>query len=739
MVNLKKLTPAFISVAVTLLVCWGYFLDPRFLHVLELKSYDLRLQARGELPVSGKVAVVAVDEQSLEKIGRWPWSRAVMADLVRRIDSCSPQAVGFDISFFDPQESPARKELVHLAKSARKLGLLPNSSLKTYIRKRLRSASPDLALSRALSGAGSPHVLGYYFNLDPEAQGGRNTLKSAAQYPVQKVVGGDKEVRLEIPRGYKARTNIPVLAKAADKQAYFNVIPDNDGTIRRYQLAITHDQKSFAPLAAALAQRANPGTIPSIMISSAGMMGVDVGDVFVPTDERGRMLLNFRGPAGTIPTYPAWEVMRGEFQKSRLKDKYVLIGVTAPGVYDLRVTPAGVAYPGLEIQATALDQILSRDFISRPNWAPLFDLGAIIGLSLFCALFLWRMHPVFSLLVFAGAGTGYVVGNYYLLAAGRYWVSLVYPLLGFICNYLALTVYRFVFADRQKRKIRKAFSKYLDPHVVQQVVADPDRLRLGGDKQLLTVLFSDIRGFTSISEELDPEQLVRLLNAFLTRMTRIITGRRGLLDKYIGDALMAVYGAPLYYEEHAQEACTSALFMVRELQEFNREWATVLNKPLDIGVGINTGDMVAGNMGSEDRFDYTVMGDNVNLASRLEGLNKEYQTRIIVSESTRERAGERFWFRSLDLVRVKGKDRAVAIFELLAEKEENCPLDYLKEYERMIELYRGGEFEGSRQICSELRERYPGDKVLEIYFRRLEELVAYPPQEWTGVYIFTSK
>jgi adenylate cyclase len=737
--RLKRLAPALITLSITLLIFWAYFLNPEFLHVLELKTYDLRLKARGRLPVSGEAAVIAVDEKSLEEIGRWPWSRSVMADLVRDIDACAPRAVGFDISFFDPQKTKAREELVLLARNAKKLGLLPNPELVTYLKKRLEASSPDVDLARALAGSDVPHVLGYYFNLHPDAKSGENTLKNAAAYPVQKVIGRVREVTPSVPVGYKARTNIPLLSRAAHAQAFFNVIPDVDGTIRRYNLVLEHGGKYYAPLAAAVAGFSDTTRVASIEMSPAGIMGVNVGKYHVPADEQGRMLVDFRGPAGTIPTVPAWKVLKEDFSPSSLKGKYVLVGVSAPGVFDLRVTPVGVAYPGLEIQATVLDQILNGDYIARPNWAPLFDLAAVSCMGLLALLFLWRLNPVLSLAGFVAAGTGYVLGNYGLFASGRYWLSLVYPLLALICNYLALTVYRFMFADRQKRRIRKAFSKYLDPGVVEQVVANPHRLCLGGEKQNLSVLFSDIRGFTSISEELAPEHLVRLLNAYLTRMTRIITGSRGLVDKYIGDAVMAVFGAPLHYPEHAKRACRSALDMQSELSRFNREWSSVLGRDLDIGVGINTGEMVAGNMGSEDRFDYTVMGDHVNLASRLEGLNKQYGTRIIVSEYTREQAGEDFLFRSLDLVRVKGRERPVAIFELLGEAAQKPSWDYLDEYEEMIARYRSGEFVSARDMCSELVRNHPRDRVLGVYRERLEHLIASPPREWTGVYSFTIK
>jgi adenylate cyclase len=406
-----------------------------------------------------------------------------------------------------------------------------------------------------------------------------------------------------------------------------------------------------------------------------------------------------------------------------------------------------VAYPGLEVQATALDNILQQDFIRKPGWAPLFDLTAIIGLGLICLVFLWRMNPVGSVFGFVILFAGYLVVNQYFFVQRLYWLNLIYPLTTFLTCYLGLNVYRFIFADKQKRQIRQAFSKYLDPNVVEDVVDDPEKLRLGGVKQDLTVLFSDIRGFTSISERLSPEALVRLLNDYLTEMTGIVMARRGLLDKYIGDAVMAVFGAPRHYPDHARMGCLVALEMIERLEKLNDKWMvqdwgkTGPPPPLKIGVGVNTGPMVAGNMGSRDRFDYTVMGDNVNLGSRLEGLNKVYKTQIIISQSTLDQLGDGFWVRCLDRVRVKGKGDPVAIYELLGKKVEKvaCPLGYLAEYEEARRLYEQGHFLEADRTFAVLQKAAPQDPVISLYRTRLGQLMSDPPETWDGVYTFTTK
>ena len=741
----NKFSPFLITAVICFLTCFFYLNRIEFLDLLELKAYDLRLKARGKIETSKQVAIVAIDEQSLERIGRWPWTRSKMAELVEKIAQFGPKVVGYDISFFDPEKTAAQKELVLLAKKARDLNLLPNPKLRQYIKERLIKTNPDLTLALTLQKAASPQILGYYFNLDPQSvknatsSNNHSTLPEAACYLAQKFVGQSKEVNLSVPVGYKVRHNIPLLAKVAAAEAYFNVIPDTDGVIRRYNLAIKYGEKYYQPLAAAMISLTNRSKIPTLVLSSAGLMGVEIGDFFVPTDEQGRMLVNYRGPEKSITHIPAWKFFTSQVQEQEVKNKWILIGVTAPAVYDLRVTPYGVAYPGAEIQATALDTMLRGDFLLRPNWAPLFDLGAIVLLGLISLFFLWRAGAFWTLIGFSGTAMLYLGLNFYLFKIGRYWLNVVYPLLGFGLNYLSLNVYRFIFADRQKRQIRQAFSKYLDPNVVEQVVSNPDKLKLGGEKLELSVLFSDIRGFTSISEKLKPEQLVSLLNEYLTEMTGIVLENKGLLDKYIGDAVMAVFGAPLHNDRHAYDACNAALEMMSRLKKLNEQWKERGIPVLDIGIGINTGEMVAGNMGSVERFDYTVMGDNVNLASRLEGLNKAYGTNIIISEYTKNKVENEFWFRSLDLVRVKGKKKAVEIFELLGSRKETCPIPYMEEYNLFMKHYRLGEFKKAKDIVDKILEKHEQDKVVQLYRQRLDLLLENPPAHWDGVYTFTTK
>jgi adenylate cyclase len=321
-------------------------------------------------------------------------------------------------------------------------------------------------------------------------------------------------------------------------------------------------------------------------------------------------------------------------------------------------------------------------------------------------------------------------------------VNQTYPLFNLALTYLAITGYRYMTEEREKKKVRGAFQFFLNASVIEQMLKDPEKLKLGGEKKDLTVLFSDIRGFTAISKNMTPENLVKFLNEYLTKMTDIIFKYDGLLDKYMGDAIMAIWGAPLDQPDHPFRACTTALEMVDELHVLQKKWAAEGMPPLNIGIGINAGPMVVGNMGSEKRFDYTVMGDSVNLGSRLEGLNKAYKTNIIISEMIYERVRQEFLGRELDLVRVVGRDQPVRIYELISLRAKARPEDttLAEEFQRALGEYRKWNWETARKNFESILERYPGDGPAKVYAERCQALEKTPPPEdWDGVYTMTTK
>jgi adenylate cyclase len=465
----------------------------------------------------------------------------------------------------------------------------------------------------------------------------------------------------------KAKMVLPTLyrfSSVAESLAHINMIPDDDGTLRWEMLAIDYQGDYYAPIGLQAVRLYRGLSIQDLALDYKG--GVSLGDISIPTDEHGRMLINYRGPNGTFPTYPISDILDRTTPAGTFKDKIVLIGATAIGIYDLRVTPFSNNMPGIEKHASVVDNILHQDFlyhteVSVPILIVLFAmvlgfsiprLGAKAGAALFLALF-----------------AGYLGFVYYLFVAKGIWFNLVYPASALFFGYTSQTAYRFFMEERRARDIRKMFSSYVSKRIVDELIRDPSKAKLGGDRKEITVLFSDIRGFTTFSEKHQPEEVVSLLNEYLGAMTEIVFEHEGTLDKFVGDAIMALWGAPIGQPDHAERAVRCALAMIAKLKQLQKKWASEGRYVIDIGIGINTGDMVVGNMGAEGKkMDYTVIGDNVNLGARLEGLTRKYNNHIIISEYTYQKVKDIVEAKELDSVTVKGKENPVVVYDLVGVK-----------------------------------------------------------------------
>jgi adenylate cyclase len=375
---------------------------------------------------------------------------------------------------------------------------------------------------------------------------------------------------------------------------------------------------------------------PPLVLNTAeyGVDSIQIGKLQVPTDEQGRLLINFRGPQKTFPHYSFSDVLNGLAPAGAFKDKIVLVGATAIGIYDVRVTPFSGTFPGVEIHANIIDNILRNDPIGRPDWVTAVDVIAILLCGIGLSLAISRIRPLFGTLVTIGMIVLYALASEYVFVHAKIWLTSIYPGMTMVFVFFGVTTFRYMTEEKKKREIKEAFSHYVAPSLVNNILLDPTKLVLGGEERRLSVLFSDIRGFTTISEALKPQELVKLMNDYLTPMTDVILANDGTVDKYMGDAIMAFWGAPVWQEDHQVRACRAALAMMDKLKELQVGWEQRGIPRIDIGIGISTGKLTVGNMGSATRFDYTVMGDSVNLGSRLEGLNKEYGTHIIVPKYT---------------------------------------------------------------------------------------------------------
>jgi adenylate cyclase len=727
----QRFTPFRIALLLGLVLSVLRFNGCHYLELIDVRAVDYRFLQRGVRPASPDVVIVAIDDASLERLGRWPWSRAVVAQLVDRLVAADAAVIGFDIV---QSEATAQTDVELLRE--RVAGV--DDRTWTAIRQALSSgAAEDQKLVDAVRKSDRT-VLGYFFDFSGQASD-PDAVRVSTYNVVQNL--GKQTGEARIPRAPTARPNLPALTEAGREVGYFNFLPDADGSYRRVPLAIRFGSHIAVPLSLAMLRVYNAENTLAIRIADFGVESVHVGAVSVPVAEDGEMLINYRGPGKTFQHVRAADVLDGSVPPETFRGKLVLVGVTATALADVRVTPFDGICPGVEIHANLLDNILRRDFIIQPRWIVLVELAAILASVLILGVVLHYARGLSGAAVAVLLIAAYLVGSQWLFVSFGMPLGLVYPLLAIGLTYSVISVQHYVVEEGEKRKIRDAFGLYLSPHLARLVSERPDMLALGGEKRELTVLFSDIRGFTTMSEQLDPEALVELLNEYFGRMTDVIFSQDGTLDKYIGDAIMAVWGAPVPQSDHALRACRAALGMVSGLAQLVAEWQRRGLPELDIGIGINTGPMVVGNMGSARRLSYTVIGDNVNLGSRLEGLNKMYGSHVIASEATLQAARGALVARELDLVRVKGKRLPVRIYEILGTIDERERWGgLLHGFNTGLAAYREQRWDDAMFAFAAVLEKHPDDGPAQLYIERCRDMLAAPPEpDWDGVTIMETK
>ena len=665
----------------------------QLLDVLEFRTYDMRMRSEGIRIPAGDVTIAAIDEKSLAAIGRWPWSRRTQAELIDKLDALGARVIALDIFF---PESENSKLLAHIGRLEAEQGTADKSSPYESIK---RALATDSTLARAITNSGKV-ILSIVLLSEEEARGrpaaeAAYTLDQVKDQAIRGILdSGDGSLDFDMPRTFGVLANLPEIQAGAKYAGHINSTPDSDGTVRRASLVMRH-KGHFFPSADVQTARAYLGVDDLFLHTTHyGITGLAIGSRIIKTDERGRALIHYHGPEKTIPTISISDINAGVVDPVFIKDKIVIIGPTAKGIGDVAVTPYGTVFPGVEIRANTIQNLIDNDFINRPDWVTLVDALVMLGVGLFLS---WLLPKIG---MWQGAALALAFLVIHTLAAvilfrvpwlNMLWLNIVYPSVLILLLFVSSTIAKYVSAETGKRQIKTAFQHYVPTAVVNEITDNIDRLRLGGDKRELTVVFSDIRGFTSVSQSLAPEDLVRLLNVYLTQMTAKVFDHDGLLDKYIGDAIMAVYGAPIHRNDHAVLACRTALDMLDALDELQATWKTEGLPILNIGIGINTGPMVVGNMGSENRFDYTVIGDAVNLGSRIEGLNKTYGTRILISEFTYEQVRDEFpHVREIDITRVRGRTTPVRIYELMRATEYSS-MEWVAEYQEAYKLVRKNE------------------------------------------------
>ncbi|EIJ43022.1 putative transmembrane sensor domain protein [Beggiatoa alba B18LD] len=706
---------------------------------LELMSYDARLRMTMSHQKIDEIVIVDLDEKSLREVGRWPWKRVIVSELIKQLfDKYEIKLLGVDIVFAEPDESSGLPVMEQLATN--ELKDIP--AFKTA----LESLKPRLDYDQLLADGLNFRrvILGYSF--DYRAETTQVGLLPPPVFNQQATAEAQQHFGIHLLEASGFVANLPLFQDNVISAGHFNVIPDSDGIVRRVPMLNAYKGELYESLSLAMARVLL--TEPFVefgTVESGGYHSVEfirLGKTKIPVDSSLRTLVPFRGEQGMFPYISAVDVLTGKADPALLKDKIVFLGTTAQGLLDLRPTPVANVYPGVEIHATLLAGILEGKIMQDPAYADAME----IVLLLFIGLVMILILPIFNPLV-AMLGTVLVIMfMFWLNIRILEELHLIFPLASALLLMLSLFLfnmsYGYLVETRRKKQLAHRFGEYVPPALVDEMSKNPSfNISMESESREMTVLFSDVRGFTTISEGLTPKDLSILMNAYLSPMTEIIHQHRGTIDKYMGDAIMAFWGAPLEDPHHASHAITTGLKMLQRLEEIQSDFQKRGWPPIKIGIGLSTGMMSVGNMGSTFRMAYTVLGDTVNLGSRLEGITKQYGVSFVVSENTCHAAPE-YLYRELDYVRVKGKDKPVAIFEPICLKTESsesliCELDLHKQ---ALSEYRQQQWATAQASFTKLATQYPERKLYSIYLDRIAYFQANQPSEtWDGVYTFTTK
>ena len=701
--------------------------------------YDARLTLTMPGGVDPRIVILDIDEHSLDKnaLGHWPWPRDKLAALITKLfDKYGIAIVGFDVVFAEPDDSSGLPVLDKLAKGRLK-DVAPFQSALSQLRPGL---DYDAVFAKAIKGR--PVVLGYYFNHEKSVRSG---AIPAPVLPAGTFQG--RQIRFTSWEGYGG--NLPELQANAANAGHFNPLVDPDGVSRRVPMLAEYGGNYYESLSLAMIRvlagypRVEPGFASEQFSSKSysGLESLKAGPVTIPVDDTVSALIPYRGRRGSFKYISLADVYFDRVPKDELRGKIALIGSSAPGLVDLRSTPVGSVFPGVEIHANMIAAMLDNDFKQKPPYM----LGAEVVLLLIGGIGLSLLVPLLSPLkatLVSVLATVLITGlDVFLWSKG----GLVLPLASSLLMIAALFAFNmswgYFVESRSKRQFTELFGQYVPPELVDKMAEDPEKYSMEGKSEELTVLFSDIVGFTSISESLTPKDLSQFINDYLTAMSLVIRGNRGTLDKYIGDAIMAFWGAPVADPEHARQAVISAMAMQAELEQLRAQMRARGWPEIRIGVGVNTGSMSVGDMGSKLRKAYTVMGDAVNLSSRLEGLTRVYGVGILVGPNTRQ-AVKDVVFREIDRVKVKGKDEPVDIFEPMGieGQVEQKVLDEIELWHQALKAYRAQNWDEAEMELSRARRMSPECRLYQLYLERVGQCRIDPPDpDWDGVTAFKTK
>lgn len=671
---------------------------------------------RGEIkPKSDSVVIVDIDEKSLQALGQWPWSRDILSKILYNLSNAQVAVIGFDIVFAEEDRTS------------------PHKIFKKLDIKKENIPNFDLDFSQAI--ANTPTILGYQFELTDK----KYINKNAPSIQTIFIEKNKKQGENYLITAQGTILNIPILQNSSYSSGFFNNIPDDTGIIRSIPLIISYEDEIYPSLSLETLRIGLGINKIYINYDENGIKNLQLDDLIIPTDRYGRLLINFRGKEKTFKYISAFDIYNNNFEKEDIKNKIVLIGTSAAALMDLRATPFESIFPGVEIHANAIDNVISQDFLYKSSWIDGANIIIIFILSIF-TFFIVRKIPIWITPIFIVALISTVCYSiYYLLFNVGIVLNILFPIFTISISGVISLVIGYFYEIKKKEKIKSKFASKVSKDVMEELLKNIDNNKLKAQNKEVSIFFSDIRGFTNISEKLNkPELLIKYLNQYMTPMSEIIIKNNGTIDKYIGDSIMAYWNAPFDIDNHADKAVKSALEQLTKLEDLNKTFEELKQPKIEIGIGITTGITTVGEIGSIGRSDYTIIGDNVNLGSRIESLCKFYGSNLIISQDTKDKLVNKYIFRYLDHVKVKGRNSPIKLWEVLSfETKKDIQIEEeINKYNKAINLYENSKFDEAIKLFKELKinKIKLNTHIYEIYISRCNEFIKNKPINFTAIY-----
>jgi adenylate cyclase len=701
-----------IALLLALSLTWAYLFIPQSFQSVDSRLRDFLFLIRGELPKSDKIVIVDIDEKSLDKLGQWPWQRDVVAALLYKLTQAGAGVIGLDIVFAEEDRTSPHRFATKFPKLA--------SKLENY----------DEVLAKCF--AQTPVVGGFSFLFHE-----KNEEQHTPNIPAVFVEKGLKENN-EIPVPDGIVLNIPILQNAMQTSGFFNNIPDLGGMITHVPLIMKYDGIIYPSLALEMYRAMMGKQVVKIVGDDIAVDHILIGDKKIPTDLAGRLVLNPRGPQKHFRYISVVDIFEDKFDKKDIEGKFVLIGTSAMGLFDIRSIAYDNAIPGVEVHANVIDNILVGDFLHQSADARNYDL-IIIWLVAFATVLLFAFISSTLILPFALLiGYGLFELFYTLLFDYSMVLNLLFPMVAFILSIVISLMVDYIISSRKEQEAKRMLGKKVSPAVMNFLLENSKDDLVKSREVEASVFFSDIRSFTTISEKIgSPDRLISMLNEYMTPMVDSIINHKGTIDKFIGDAIMAYWNAPLQIENYADMALKSAIEQIEMLQKINESITPKYDVTINIGIGIHTGLVTAGDMGSQGRSDYTVIGDNVNLASRLEGLTKQYGANILITKATYDKLKGSYKIRPIDLVEVKGKSQAVEIFEVICNNKD-ISNEELERCNKGIVNFREGKVQEAHTIFTALNQERVC-VLYEMYIHRSQYYIDNPDIPFSPILKMTTK